>query len=91
MHRILKTGAVSALAASAFFISPPRAVAQLQTPVQTPAQNAAPFLHPLFTNNMVLQREIAAPVWGWDAPGQKVRVTGVLNSDQILVEEIEYI
>jgi sialate O-acetylesterase len=75
MHPILKTGAVLALAASALLVSPPCAVAQLPTSVQMPAQNAMPFLHPLFTDNMVLQRGIAAPVWGWAAPGQQVRVT----------------
>src|SRR4028119_1948210 len=75
MHPILKKGAVLALAASALFISPPCAVAQLPAPIQMPAQNARPFLHPLFTDNMVLQRGIAVPVWGWAAPGQKVRVT----------------
>ena len=33
-----------------------------------------PFLHPLFADNMVLQQGIAAPVWGWAAPGEKVTV-----------------
>jgi sialate O-acetylesterase len=41
------------------------------------AQEAAPkpFVHPLFTDNMVLQRDIACPVWGWAAPGETVKVT----------------
>lgn len=30
----------------------------------------------LFTDSMVLQRECAAPVWGWAAPGAEVRVRG---------------
>jgi len=34
-----------------------------------------PFLHPLFTDNMVLQREVAAPVWGWTTPGATVTVS----------------
>ena len=34
-----------------------------------------PFLHPLFTDNMVLQRGMADPVWGWTTPGQTVTVT----------------
>lgn len=34
-----------------------------------------PKLHPLFASDMVLQREIAAPVWGWSAPGDEVRIT----------------
>jgi sialate O-acetylesterase len=33
-----------------------------------------PFLHPLFSDNVVLQRGIKAPVWGWAAPGAKVTV-----------------
>lgn len=33
-----------------------------------------PFLHGLFTDNMVLQRDVACPVWGWTQPGQKVVV-----------------
>lgn len=38
-------------------------------------QAAKPFLSPMFTDNMVLQRGIAAPVWGWAAPGEKVTVS----------------
>lgn len=34
-----------------------------------------PLLHGLFTDNMVLQRGIAVPVWGWAAPGQRVTVS----------------
>jgi sialate O-acetylesterase len=40
-----------------------------------PAEDAKPFLHPLFTDNMVLQRDLADPVWGWATPGQKVTVS----------------
>ncbi len=42
------------------------------------ADDAKPFLHPLFTDNMVLQRGLADPVWGWTTPGQTVtvRLTG---------------
>jgi len=39
------------------------------------APPAKPFLHPLFTDNMVLQRGIADPVWGWAEPGQKIEVS----------------
>jgi sialate O-acetylesterase len=39
------------------------------------AQAAKPFLSPMFTDNMVLQRGIADPIWGWAAPGQKVTVS----------------
>ncbi len=34
-----------------------------------------PFLHPLFTDNMVLQRGIADPVWGWTTPGMGMKVS----------------
>ena len=39
------------------------------------ADDAKPFLHPLFTDNMVLQRGVADPVWGWTTPGQTVTVS----------------
>jgi sialate O-acetylesterase len=34
-----------------------------------------PLVHPLFSNDMVLQRDIAAPIWGWTKPGNTVIVT----------------
>ena len=34
-----------------------------------------PFLHSLFTSDMVLQRDIAAPIWGWAKPGEKIAVS----------------
>jgi len=34
-----------------------------------------PFIHTLFTSDMVLQRDIAAPIWGWSQPGDKITVT----------------
>src|SRR4051794_11436619 len=40
---------------------------------QTP-DAARPFLHPLFTDHMVLQRGVRFPVWGWAAPGSRVTV-----------------
>ncbi len=39
------------------------------------AAEPAPFLHPLFTDHAVLQRDHTLPVWGWSAPGDKVHVT----------------
>jgi sialate O-acetylesterase len=33
-----------------------------------------PFLHPLFSSGMVLQRDIAAPIWGWSNPGDRITV-----------------
>jgi sialate O-acetylesterase len=34
-----------------------------------------PLVHPLFGDHMVLQRDVAAPVWGWTEPGGEVRVS----------------
>ena len=34
-----------------------------------------PFLHPLFSDHMVLQHGIENPVWGWTEPGAVVKVT----------------
>lgn len=45
--------------------------------MQLPAQEtggAKPFLHPLFTDHMVLQRDVATAIWGWTQPGKKVTV-----------------
>ncbi|HEY0375852.1 MAG TPA: sialate O-acetylesterase [Pyrinomonadaceae bacterium] len=33
-----------------------------------------PFLHPLFSDDMVLQRDVKFPVWGWTTPGTSVTV-----------------
>jgi sialate O-acetylesterase len=38
------------------------------------AQSDLPFLHPLFSDHMVLQRGVKVPVWGWTHPGSKVTV-----------------
>ena len=37
-------------------------------------EQAKPFVHPLFCDNAVLQRDTAVPVWGWTTPGAKVTV-----------------
>ena len=34
-----------------------------------------PYVSPVFSSNMVLQRKIPVPVWGWTQPGQKVTVS----------------
>ena len=34
-----------------------------------------PYVSPLFASNMVLQRKIPVPVWGWAQPGEKVAVS----------------
>lgn len=36
--------------------------------------DAKPFLHPLFSENAVLQRDRTVPIWGWTAPGSQVVV-----------------
>lgn len=38
------------------------------------AQTTTPLLNQLFTNNMVLQRDADAPVWGWTTVGNTVTV-----------------
>ncbi|HEY0075273.1 MAG TPA: sialate O-acetylesterase [Abditibacteriaceae bacterium] len=38
------------------------------------ATTQKPLLHPLFSDNVVLQRGVKAPIWGWAAPGQKITV-----------------
>ena len=35
---------------------------------------ALPFLHPLFSADMVLQREIKAPIWGWSNPDDQIEI-----------------
>jgi len=52
----------------------------LAAPVPTMAQAAAssadrPFLNPLFSDYMVLQRGQSDPVWGWTTPGAAVNVS----------------
>ena len=53
----------------ALIASPPPVAAAAAEPVEKP------FLHPLFTDNMVLQRDRRAPIWGWTKPGSTVTVT----------------
>jgi sialate O-acetylesterase len=36
---------------------------------------APPFVDPLFSSNMVLQRDMADPIWGWTTPGATVTVS----------------
>lgn len=38
------------------------------------AQEAQPFLSPLFADNMVLQRDKPNRFWGWSEPGETIRV-----------------
>ncbi len=53
----------------------PHAAAPSHTNPSPHAVSPRPFLHPLFTDNMVLQRGMADPVWGWTTPGQTVTVS----------------
>lgn len=39
------------------------------------AQVVKPFVHPLFADNMVLQRDMKVPIWGWTTPGTSVTVS----------------
>ncbi len=41
-----------------------------------------PLVHSLFTDDMVLQREAACPVWGWSEPGDLLTVTFADQSEQ---------
>ncbi len=41
---------------------------------QTPASAERPFVHQLFSDDMVLQRRVKFPVWGWTTPGASVTV-----------------
>lgn len=47
-------------------------LASILTPTASAADTPHPFLHPVFSDNMVLQRNHEIPVWGWTAPGQTV-------------------
>jgi sialate O-acetylesterase len=48
--------------------------AQAQATTATRSQTEKPFLHPLFSDNAVLQRDRKIPVWGWTRPGTTVTV-----------------
>ena len=53
--------------------------AQQAQPAPAPENKAAvtqlkPLLHPLFSDNAVLQRDRPLPVWGWATPGARVEV-----------------
>ena len=43
-------------------------------PADDPAPSL-PFLHPLFTDHAVVQRDVPLPIWGWTDPGARVKVT----------------
>ena len=45
-----------------------------KTPDPEKAEGAKPFVHPLFSDHMVIQRNKRVPIWGWTNPGQQVVV-----------------
>ena len=53
----------------------PHAAAPTRANPSPHAVSPRPFLHPLFTDNMVLQRGMKDPVWGWATPGKTVTVS----------------
>src|SRR4051812_18741464 len=38
------------------------------------AEGDRPFLHRLFSDHVVLQRDLKLPIWGWTEPGKQVTV-----------------
>ena len=44
-----------------------------------------PFVHPLFTSHMVLQRAADDPIWGWATPGVTVTVK-VFDQNAVLLQ-----
>ena len=45
------------------------------TALNSRANGEHPFLHPLFCDHAVLQRDVPVPVWGWSEPGAKISVS----------------
>ena len=45
------------------------------TPQASATPHGLPFLHPLFANDGILQRDVTLPVWGWTTPGSQVTVS----------------
>lgn len=46
----------------------------LVSPQQYIQAETKPFLHPVFANNMVLQRDVENTIWGWTSSGEKITV-----------------
>ena len=53
----------------------------------TSAPPAKPFLHALFTDHAVLQRDVPIPVWGWTEPGSRVKVSLIGQSVETTADE----
>ncbi len=58
--------------AVAVLLSPMHGAALQDAPEAAPMR--LPFVSPVFGDNMVLQRDKADTIWGWSAPGDKIRV-----------------
>lgn len=43
--------------------------------VQAADSESRPFVHPLFTDHAVLQRDVRVPVWGWTEPNAQVTIS----------------
>ncbi len=80
----LRTVFIVALGLVGFCFTLPAALAQSEAARMGPPKPEAwwpveprplPLVHPLFSDDMVLQRDIAAPVWGWSTPGDVITVT----------------
>src|ERR1022692_3994904 len=54
---------------AAFVLLPALSFTMGMAPKTIQAQGSKPFISPMFSDNMVLQREMRDPVWGWAAPG----------------------
>jgi len=66
MFRIIPRVAMTLmLPVACFFLAVPHSVI---------AQDSNPFVSPMFSDNMVLQRGMKDPVWGWAPPGTKITV-----------------
>lgn len=74
MSNVLRPFRVLSLVLGLFFASSAFAQPQGPQPWWPTQPTPLPFLHPLFANDMVLQRDIAAPIWGWAKPGDKISV-----------------
>ncbi|MEI6521527.1 MAG: sialate O-acetylesterase, partial [bacterium] len=42
-----------------------------------------PFVHHIFSNDMVIQRDVKVPVWGWTTPGELVKVNMYGSNDLV--------
>jgi sialate O-acetylesterase len=62
-------------------------VAEAKTPQQQAIETAErPFLHQLFSDDMVLQRKVRFPIWGWTTPGASVNVSLHGKSSQAVAD-----